>query len=103
MTRYLNDTDLLTFLEESFNDKKDQIKSLNKYYERGNSFLSNTYHFIPVSINDDSQKYLAIIFEDLPSPYPDSIIEKIKSYMANNELKCEFQTWGTYQSYNNIN
>jgi hypothetical protein len=101
MTNYLDYNDLLNFLEESLKDKKDEIKSLNKYYRDGKSFLRCTYDFIQVSKKDDIIKYMVITFQDLPSPYPDLILEKIKTYADNNELECEYITWEKYKTYIN--
>ncbi len=101
MANYLDYNDLLNFLEESFKEKKDEIKSLNKYYRDGKSFLCCTCDFIQVSKKDDIVKYMIIVFQDLPSPYPDLILEKIKTYAGNNELECEYITWEKYKTYIN--
>ena len=93
--------DLLDFLEESLKEKKDEIKSLNKYYRDGRSFLYSTYDFLQVSKKDGIIKYMVITFQDLPSPYPDLILEKIKTYAGNNELECEYITWEKYKTYIN--
>ena len=47
MANYADYNALTNFLEESFSDKKDEIKSLNKYYKNGRSFLYGTYDFRP--------------------------------------------------------
>ena len=92
---------LLNFLEESLKDKKDEIKSLNKYYRDGKSFLRCTYDFLLVSKKDNIIKYMVITFQDLPSPYPDLILEKIKTYASDHELDCDYITWEKYNSYKN--
>jgi hypothetical protein len=103
MANYLDYNDLLNFLEESFKEKKDEIKSLNKYYRDGKSFLRCTYDVIQVSKKDNIIKYMVITFQDLPSPYPDLILEKIITYARNNELECEYITWEKYKTYINPN
>ena len=103
MIYYLDYAALLKFLEESFGDKKNEIKSLNKYFRDGKSFLCCTYDVRQVSVKNDIVKYMVIIFQDLPSPYPDLILEKIRSYLDDNELEFEYITWEKYKTYNNTN
>jgi hypothetical protein len=99
MTHYLVYNDLTGFLEYSLKEKKNDIISLNKYYREGESFLSCTYDFLPISKKDDIIKYMAIVFKDLPYPYPDLILENIRIFVDNNELECEYITWDKYKTY----
>ena len=103
MAQQLNYTALLNYLEDSFNGKKNEIKQLNKYGRGEKSYLYGTYDVRQVSAKDGVAKYIAIIFQDLPSPNPDLILEKIKTYAADNKLEFEYITWDTYQTYKNIN
>jgi hypothetical protein len=99
MTNSLQYNNLVTFLEESFNEKKDEIKSVNKYYKDGKSFLCCTADFLQVSKKDGIVNYIAIVFRDLPAPYPDLIMENIKMFVDNNKLSCEYITWDRYKTY----
>ena len=103
MAQQLNYTELLNYLEDSFNGKKNEIKQLNKYCKGEKSFLYGVYDVRQVSIKDGIAKYIAIIFQNLPSPNPDLILEKIKTYAADNKLEFEYITWDNYQTYKNIN
>lgn len=103
MTANLNYKELLNYLESSFNGQKNEIKQLNKYCKGQPSFLYGTFDIRPVSIKDGVETYIAIIFQDLPSPSPDMILEKIKTYVADKKLEFEYITWDKYQTYKNIN
>ncbi|HWH63808.1 MAG TPA: hypothetical protein VNS50_11060 [Ginsengibacter sp.] len=101
MANYADYDALMSFLEESFSDEKKEIKSLNKYSKNERSFLNGTYDFVQISQNGDAVKYMVITFQDLPSPWPDLILEKIKTFAADNSLTCEYITWDSYKTYKN--
>ncbi len=103
MAQQLNYTALLNYLEDSFNGQKNEVKQLNKYCKGQQSFLYGTFDIRPLSIKDGIATYMAIIFQDLPSPNPDLILEKIKTYVSDNKLEFEYITWDKYQTYKNIN
>jgi hypothetical protein len=103
MAQQLNYTALLNYLEESFNGKKNEIKQLNKYGRGERSYLYGTYDVRQVCVKDGVAKYIAIIFQDLPSPNPDLLLEKIKTYADENKLEFDYITWDKYQTYKNIN
>ena len=103
MAQQLNYTELLNYLEDSFNGKKNEIKQLNKYGRGEKSFLYGTYDVRQVSVKDGVATYIAIIFQDLPAPNPNLILEKIKTYAADNKLEFEYITWDKYLTYKNIN
>ena len=103
MAQQLNYKALLNYLENSFNGQKNEIKQLNKFGKGEKYFLYGTYDVRLVSVKDGVPNYIAIIFQDLPSPNPDLILEKIKTYAADNKLEFEYITWDKYQTYKNIN
>jgi len=103
MAQSLNYQELLNYLEGSFNGQKNEIKQLNKYCKGQRSFLYGTFDIRPVLMKDGIATYIAIIFQDLPSPNPDLILEKIKTYASDNKLDFEYITWDKYETYKNIN
>ncbi|HEY5408497.1 MAG TPA: hypothetical protein VIJ92_15490 [Ginsengibacter sp.] len=103
MAQQLNYAALLNYLEESFNGKKNEIKPLNKYCKGEKSFLYGTFDVRQVCVKNGVTKYIAIIFQDLPSPTPGLISEKIKTYVTDNKLDFEYITWDNYKTYMNIN
>ena len=93
----LNLKDLRNFLEEYFKDQKEEITLLNKQYADERSFLNKTY-CIEWPFERGNTRMRVIVFQDLPSPYPEQIYQQIKVYMKAKGLEAEFKFWTSYQA-----
>jgi len=93
----LNLKDLRNFLEEFFKDQKEEISILNKQYVDERSFLNKTY-CVEWPFERGNKRIRILVFQDLPSPYPEQIYQQIKLYMKEKEIDAEYKFWGSYQT-----
>ncbi len=93
----LNLKDLRKFLEEFFNDKKEEISVLNKQYSDERSFLNKTY-CVEWPFERGNKRIRIIVFQDLPSPYPEQMYLQIKAYMKEKGIEAEYKFFASYQA-----
>lgn len=97
----LNLKDLRSFLEEYFKDQKEEISRLNEKYRDERSFLIKTY-CIEWPFERGNKRMRVIVFQDLPSPYPEQIYEQIKKYLKEKGIEADFRFWTSYEALKSI-
>lgn len=98
-TPLLNLKELRNFLENAFQEKKEEILELNELHPGGDtSFLYRTY-CVEWPFERGNPKLRITVFKDLPAPFPEHLSECIRKYMRERGFDAEYKFWSSYYAF----